>query len=117
NKGPAYGDEMKPEQIRENRGTLSAPGKYSTFRDRTAEENLAPFEKMRTGGFEEGKALLRAQNHNGSPAFVMRHPAAYRIQFPAPQQTGTQRCLSPVYAFSYRISDGLEGITQSLCKP
>ncbi|MGC7980590.1 glutamate--tRNA ligase family protein, partial [Salmonella enterica] len=77
NKGLAYVDELTPEQIREYRGTLTAPGKNSPFRDRSVEENLALFEKMRTGGFEEGKACLRAKIDMASPFIVMRDPVLY----------------------------------------
>ncbi|HCN5595122.1 TPA: glutamine--tRNA ligase, partial [Escherichia coli] len=74
NKGLAYVDELTPEQIREYRGTLTQPGKNSPYRDRSVEENLALFEKMRAGGFEEGKACLRAKIDMASPFIVMRDP-------------------------------------------
>nr|VUD25011.1 glutaminyl-tRNA synthetase [Salmonella sp. NCTC 7297] len=115
NKGLAYVDELTPEQIREYRGTLTAPGKNSPFRDRSVEENLALFEKMRTGGFEEGKACLRAKIDMASPFIVMRDPVLYRIKFAEHHQTGTTWCIYPMYDFTHCISDALEGITHSLC--
>uniref|UniRef100_UPI00237FBD65 glutamate--tRNA ligase family protein n=1 Tax=Klebsiella pneumoniae TaxID=573 RepID=UPI00237FBD65 len=81
NKGLAYVDELSPDEIREYRGTLKAPGKNSPYRDRSVEENLALFEKMRSGGFEEGKACLRAKIDMASPFIVMRDPVLYRIKF------------------------------------
>ncbi|ELR8419224.1 glutamine--tRNA ligase [Salmonella enterica] len=115
NKGLAYVDELTPEQIREYRGTLTAPGKNSPFRDRSIEENLALFEKMRTGGFEEGKACLRAKIDMASPFIVMRDPVLYRIKFAEHHQTSTKWCIYPMYDFTHCISDALEGITHSLC--
>ena len=79
NKGLAYVDELSADEIREYRGTLTQPGKNSPYRDRSVEENLALFEKMRTGGFEEGKACLRAKIDMASPFIVMRDPVLYRI--------------------------------------
>ncbi|WP_261797630.1 glutamate--tRNA ligase family protein, partial [Klebsiella pneumoniae] len=81
NKGLAYVDELSAEEIREYRGTLKEPGKNSPYRDRSVEENLALFEKMRTGGFAEGKACLRAKIDMASPFIVMRDPVLYRIKF------------------------------------
>ncbi|MDA8489199.1 glutamine--tRNA ligase [Kluyvera sp. Awk 3] len=115
NKGLAYVDELTPEQIREYRGSLTAPGKNSPFRDRSVEENLALFEKMRTGGFAEGTACLRAKIDMASPFIVMRDPVLYRIKFADHHQTGTKWCIYPMYDFTHCISDALEGITHSLC--
>ncbi|EEC8735124.1 glutamine--tRNA ligase, partial [Escherichia coli] len=115
NKGLAYVDELTPEQIREYRGTLTQPGKNSPYRDRSVEENLALFEKMRTGGFEEGKACLRAKIDMASPFIVMRDPVLYRIKFAEHHQTGNKWCIYPMYDFTHCISDALEGITHSLC--
>ncbi|WP_312984294.1 glutamine--tRNA ligase [Atlantibacter sp.] len=115
NKGLAYVDELSPEQIREYRGTLTQPGKNSPYRDRSVEENLALFEKMRTGGFEEGKACLRAKIDMASPFIVMRDPVIYRIKFADHHQTGSKWCIYPMYDFTHCISDALEGITHSLC--
>ena len=115
NKGLAYVDELSADQIREYRGTLTQPGKNSPFRDRSVEENLSLFEKMRAGGFEEGKACLRAKIDMASPFIVMRDPVLYRIKFADHHQTGSKWCIYPMYDFTHCISDALEGITHSLC--
>ncbi|EIY8042629.1 glutamine--tRNA ligase [Vibrio vulnificus] len=115
NKGLAYVDELSPEQIREYRGTLTAPGKPSPYRERSAEENLALFEKMRDGGFEEGKACLRAKIDMASSFIVMRDPVLYRVRFASHHQTGDKWCIYPMYDFTHCISDALEGITHSIC--
>ncbi|EIJ0945264.1 glutamine--tRNA ligase [Vibrio vulnificus] len=115
NKGLAYVDELSPEQIREYRGTLTVPGKPSPYRDRSAEENLALFEKMRDGGFEEGKACLRAKIDMASSFIVMRDPVLYRVRFASHHQTGDKWCIYPMYDFTHCISDALEGITHSIC--
>ncbi|MBK4768742.1 MAG: glutamine--tRNA ligase [Pantoea sp. Morm] len=115
NKGLAYVDELSPEQIREYRGTLTAPGKNSPYRDRSVEENLALFQKMRDGGFEEGKACLRAKIDMASSFIVMRDPVLYRIKYAEHHQTGNKWCIYPMYDFTHCISDALEGITHSLC--
>ena len=115
NKGLAYVDELSADEIREYRGTLTQPGKNSPFRDRSVEENLALFEKMRAGGFEEGKACLRAKIDMASPFIVMRDPVLYRIKFAEHHQTGNKWCIYPMYDFTHCISDALEGITHSLC--
>ena len=115
NKGLAYVDELSPEQIREYRGTLTAPGKPSPFRDRSVEENLVSFEKMRAGEFEEGKACLRAKIDMGSSFMVMRDPVIYRVRFATHHQTGDKWCIYPMYDFTHCISDALEDITHSLC--
>ncbi|MDX5613616.1 glutamine--tRNA ligase, partial [Escherichia coli] len=91
------------------------PGKNSPYRDRSVEENLALFEKMRAGGFEEGKACLRAKIDMASPFIVMRDPVLYRIKFAEHHQTGNKWCIYPMYDFTHCISDALEGITHSLC--
>ncbi|HBH14055.1 MAG TPA: glutamine--tRNA ligase [Leclercia adecarboxylata] len=115
NKGLAYVDELSADEIREYRGSLTAPGKNSPYRDRSVEENLALFEKMRAGGFEEGKACLRAKIDMASPFIVMRDPVLYRIKFADHHQTGSKWCIYPMYDFTHCISDALEGITHSLC--
>ncbi|MFB6422050.1 MAG: glutamine--tRNA ligase [Candidatus Malihini olakiniferum] len=114
-KGLAYVDELTSEQIRTYRGTLTTPGKNSPYRDRTAQENLILFEKMRNGGFSEGKACLRAKINMASPFIVMRDPVLYRIKFAEHYQTGNKWCIYPMYDFTHCISDALEGITHSLC--
>lgn len=115
NKGLAYVDELTPEAIREYRGTLTQPGKNSPWRDRSVQENLALFEKMRVGEFAEGKACLRAKIDMASPFIVMRDPVLYRIKFAEHHQTGNKWCIYPMYDFAHCISDALEGITHSLC--
>ncbi|MBL0520099.1 glutamine--tRNA ligase [Aeromonas enteropelogenes] len=114
-KGLAYVDELAPEQMREYRGTLTAPGKNSPFRDRSVEENLALFEKMKNGEFAEGTACLRAKIDMASPFMVMRDPVIYRIKFAHHHQTGDKWCIYPMYDFTHCISDALEGITHSIC--
>ena len=114
-KGLAYVDELTPEQIREYRGSLTSAGKNSPYRDRSPEENLALFRKMRDGGFEEGKACLRAKIDMASSFMVMRDPVLYRIKFAEHHQTGNEWCIYPMYDFTHCISDALEGITHSLC--
>lgn len=115
NKGLAYVDELTPEQIREYRGSLTSPGKNSPYRDRSVEENLALFEKMRAGGFAEGTACLRAKIDMASNFIVMRDPVLYRIKFAEHHQTGNKWCIYPMYDFTHCISDAIEGITHSLC--
>ncbi|AKJ41887.1 glutamine--tRNA ligase [Pragia fontium] len=114
-KGLAYVDELSPEEMREYRGTLTQPGKNSPYRDRSIEENLALFEKMKNGEFAEGKACLRAKIDMASSFIVMRDPVLYRIKFADHHQTGNKWCIYPMYDFTHCISDALEGITHSLC--
>ncbi|HCZ9612931.1 TPA: glutamine--tRNA ligase [Vibrio cholerae] len=114
-KGLAYVDELTPEQIREYRGTLTEPGKHSPCRDRSVEENLALFEKMRAGEFAEGQACLRAKIDMASSFIVMRDPVLYRVRFAEHHQTGDKWCIYPMYDFTHCISDALEGITHSIC--
>ncbi len=115
NKGLAYVEELTPDEIREYRGTLTQPGKPSPYRDRSVEENLALFEKMRAGGFKEGEACLRAKIDMASSFMVMRDPVLYRVRFAEHHQTGDKWCIYPMYDFTHCISDALEGITHSLC--
>ncbi|MFI0489306.1 MAG: glutamine--tRNA ligase [Yersinia sp. (in: enterobacteria)] len=115
NKGLAYVDELNAEQMRDYRGTLTAAGKNSPYRNRSAEENLTLFEKMRAGGFVEGAACLRAKIDMASPFIVMRDPVLYRIKFAEHHQSGNQWCIYPMYDFTHCISDAIEGITHSLC--
>ncbi|MCD8547017.1 MAG: glutamine--tRNA ligase [Aeromonadaceae bacterium] len=114
-KGLAYVDELSPEQIREYRGTLTSPGKNSPYRDRSVAENLALFEKMRAGEFQEGQACLRAKIDMASSFIVMRDPVIYRVKFAEHHQTGNKWCIYPMYDFTHCISDALEGITHSIC--
>ena len=115
NKGLAYVDELTPEQIREYRGTLTQAGKNSPFRERSVEENLALFDKMKNGGFKEGEACLRAKIDMASSFMVMRDPVLYRIKFADHHHTGDKWCIYPMYDFTHCISDALEGITHSIC--
>ena len=115
NKGLAYVDELSPEQMREYRGTLTQAGKHSPYRDRSVEENLALFEKMKNGDVEEGKMCLRAKIDMASPFMVMRDPVLYRVRFAHHHQTGDKWCIYPMYDFTHCISDALEGITHSIC--
>ncbi|SKC32064.1 Glutamine--tRNA ligase [Photobacterium piscicola] len=115
NKGLAYVDELSPEQMREYRGTLTQAGKHSPYRDRSVEENLALFEKMKNGEVEEGKMCLRAKIDMASPFMVMRDPVIYRVRFANHHQTGDKWCIYPMYDFTHCISDALEGITHSIC--
>ncbi|PRL65446.1 glutamine--tRNA ligase [Haemophilus influenzae] len=114
-KGLAYVDELSPEEMREYRGTLTEAGKNSPYRDRSVEENLALFEKMKNGEFAEGKASLRAKIDMASPFMVMRDPVIYRIKFASHHQTGDKWCIYPMYDFTHCISDAIEHITHSLC--
>ena len=114
-KGLAYVDELTAEQMREYRGTLTEPGKNSPYRDRSVEENLALFEKMKNGEFAEGSACLRAKIDMASPFIVMRDPVIYRVKFAEHHQTGNKWCIYPMYDFTHCISDALEGITHSIC--
>ncbi|MDO6705033.1 glutamine--tRNA ligase [Photobacterium sp. 1_MG-2023] len=115
NKGLAYVDELTPEEMRAYRGTLTEPGKPSPYRDRSVEENLAQFEKMKNGEVEEGKMSLRAKIDMASPFMVMRDPVLYRVRFATHHQTGDKWCIYPMYDFTHCISDALENITHSLC--
>ena len=110
-KGLAYVDELSPEEMREYRGTLTEAGKNSPYRDRSVEENLTLFEKMKNGEFEEGKASLRAKIDMASPFMVMRDPVLYRIKFASHHQTGDKWCIYPMYDFTHCISDAIERIT------
>ena len=114
-KGLAYVDELSPEEMREYRGTLTEPGKNSPYRDRSVEENLALFERMKNGEFAEGTLSLRAKIDMASPFMVMRDPVIYRIKFASHHQTGDKWCIYPMYDFTHCISDAIERITHSLC--
>ena len=114
-KGLAYVDELSPDEMREYRGTLTEPGKNSPYRDRSIEENLALFERMKNGEFAEGTLSLRAKIDMASPFMVMRDPVLYRIKFASHHQTGDKWCIYPMYDFTHCISDAIERITHSLC--
>lgn len=113
--GKAYVCFLNGEQMREYRGTLKEPGKNSPYRDTSIEENLALFEKMRSGEFKEGECALRAKIDMASPFMCMRDPALYRVKFAHHHQTGDKWCIYPMYDFTHCISDAIEGITHSLC--
>jgi glutaminyl-tRNA synthetase len=114
-KGKAYVDELSADQIREYRGTLTEPGKDSPWRNRSIEENLALFEKMRSGDFDEGSCVLRAKIDMASSNINMRDPTMYRILKTPHHRTGSKWCIYPMYDFAHGQSDSVEGVTHSLC--
>ena len=113
--GKAYVDELSPEEMREYRGTLKEPGKDSPYRNRTAEENLALFEKMKNGEFDEGKAVLRAKIDMSSGNVNMRDPVMYRVLNAHHPRTGDTWKIYPMYDFAHGQSDSIEGVTHSIC--
>ena len=113
--GKAYVDSLSAEDIRAYRGTLTQPGKNSPYRDRSVEENLDLFRRMRAGEFADGSHVLRAKIDMASPNIVMRDPALYRIRRAHHHRTGDAWCIYPMYDYTHCISDSLEGITHSLC--
>ena len=114
-KGKAYVCDLNNEQMREYRGTLTEPGKNSPYRDRTVEENLELFEKMKNGEFPDGYCTLRAKIDMASPNMNMRDPAIYRILHLGHHRQGDKWCIYPLYDFAHPIQDALEGITHSMC--
>ncbi len=114
-KGKAYVCSLTPDEIREYRGTLTEPGKNSPFRDRSGEENLNLFTRMKAGEFEEGQHTLRARIDMASPNINLRDPIIYRVKKASHPRTGTKWCIYPMYDFTHSLSDALEGITHSLC--
>ena len=115
NKGKAYVDDLTPEQIRKYRGTLSEPGENSPYRDRTVEENLELFQKMKAGEFVEGEKVLRAKIDMSLGNLNMRDPVLYRILKATHHRTGNKWCVYPMYDFTHGQSDSIEKITHSLC--
>ena len=113
--GKAYVCHLSAEEIREYRGTLTEPGKNSPYRDRSVEENLELFEKMKNGEFAEGECVLRARIDMASPNINMRDPVIYRIVKASHHRTGDKWCIYPTYDFAHCLSDSIEGITHSLC--
>lgn len=113
--GKAYVDDLTPEQAREYRGTLTEPGKNSPFRDRSVEENLDLFARMKAGEFEDGARVLRAKIDMASPNMNLRDPILYRIRHAHHHQTGDKWCIYPIYDFTHGQSDAIEGITHSIC--
>ena len=114
-KGLAYVCDLSPEQIREYRGTLTQPGKNSPYRERSVEENLQMFEKMKNGEFPDGACVLRAKIDMSSPNMNMRDPVIYRICRMEHYRTGDKWIIYPMYDFAHPIQDALEGVTHSLC--
>ena len=114
-RGKAYVDSLSAEKIREYRGTLTEPGSNSPFRDRTIEENLDLFQRMRDGEFEDGSHVLRAKIDMAAPNIHMRDPTLYRIRKVSHHRTGNAWCIYPMYDFTHCLSDALEGVTHSLC--
>jgi len=114
--GKAYVCDLSAEQIREYRGTLTEPGRESPYRNRSVEENLDLFRRMRAGEFRDGERVLRAKIDMSSPNINMRDPALYRIRHGViHHQTGAEWCIYPMYDYTHPISDALEGITHSIC--
>jgi glutaminyl-tRNA synthetase len=113
--GKAYVCDLSAEQIREYRGTLTLPGKDSPFRNRSVEENLDLFRRMRAGEFPDGARTLRAKINMASPNLNMRDPVMYRILHAAHHRTGDRWCIYPTYDFAHGQSDSIEGITHSIC--
>jgi glutaminyl-tRNA synthetase len=113
--GKAYVDSLTPEEIREHRGTLTEPGRNSPYRDRSVEENLDLFTRMRNGEFPDGAHVLRAKIDMGSPNVNMRDPVLYRIRRAHHHRTGDAWCIYPLYDYAHPLSDAIEQITHSLC--
>ncbi len=114
-KGKAYVCDLTADEIREYRGTLTEPGKNSPYRDRSIEENLELFEKMKNGEFEDGSRVLRAKIDMTSPNINMRDPILYRVARMTHHNTGDAWCIYPMYDFAHPIEDAIEGISHSLC--
>ncbi len=114
-KGKAFVDDLSADQIREYRGTLTEPGKESPFRNRSIEENLELFDRMRKGEFANGEKVLRAKIDMASPNINLRDPVIYRISHTSHHNTGDKWCIYPMYAFAHPLEDAIEGVTHSLC--
>ncbi|MDA8139361.1 MAG: glutamine--tRNA ligase/YqeY domain fusion protein [Desulfobacteraceae bacterium] len=113
--GKAYVDSLSADEIREFRGTLTEPGKESPYRNRSVEENLDLFQRMRDGEFEDGRHVLRAKIDMAHPNLLLRDPTLYRIRKTAHHRTGDQWCIYPMYDYTHCISDAIECITHSIC--
>jgi len=113
--GKAYVDHQSADEIRETRGTLTAPGKESPYRNRTADENLALFESMKRGELEDGTCVLRAKIDMGHPNLNMRDPVLYRILHRHHFRSGDEWCIYPMYDFAHGYEDAIEGVTHSIC--
>jgi glutaminyl-tRNA synthetase len=114
-KGKAYVDDLSADEIREYRGTLSEPGKESPYRNRSIEENLDLFDRMRKGAFGNGEKVLRAKIDMASPNINLRDPVIYRIAHASHHNTGDKWCIYPMYSFAHPLEDAIEGVTHSLC--
>ena len=114
-KGKAFVCDLSAEEIREYRGTLTEPGKESPYRNRSVEENLDLFERMKNGEFEDGSKVLRAKIDMASPNINMRDPVIYRVAHMHHHRTGDTWCIYPMYDFAHPIEDAIEGITHSIC--
>ena len=114
-KGKAFVCDLSPEEIREYRGTLTEPGKESPYRNRSVEENLDLFEKMKNGEFPDGSHVLRAKIDMASPNINMRDPIIYRVAHMTHHNTGDKWCIYPMYDFAHPIEDAIEGVTHSIC--
>lgn len=113
--GDAYVDDLSQEEMRDYRGTLTEPGQDSPYRDRSVEENLDLFERMKNGEFPEGSRVLRAKIDMAHPNVLMRDPTMYRIMHMPHHRTGDKWCIYPMYDWAHGQSDSIEGITHSLC--
>ncbi len=113
--GDAYVCDLTADEMREYRGTLTEPGRESPYRNRSVEENLDLFERMKNGEFEDGSRTLRAKIDMASPNMNLRDPAIYRIVHASHHRQGNKWCIYPLYDFAHPIQDALEGITHSLC--
>ena len=114
-KGKAYVCDLTPEEMKEYRGSLTEPGKESPYRNRTVEENLDLFERMKNGEFKDGEKVLRAKIDMSSPNINMRDPIIYRIAHSTHHNTGDKWCIYPMYDFAHPLEDAIEGITHSIC--
>lgn len=114
-KGKAYVCDLSQEEIRETRGTLTEPGKESPYRNRSIEENLDLFERMKNGEFKDGEKVLRAKIDMSSPNVNFRDPVIYRISHSTHHNTGDKWCIYPMYSFAHPLEDAIEGITHSIC--
>ncbi len=114
-KGKAYVCDLTQEEIRESRGSLTEPGKESPYRNRSIEENLDLFERMKNGEFENGQKVLRAKIDMSSPNINFRDPVIYRIAHSTHHNTGDKWCIYPMYSFAHPLEDAIEGITHSIC--
>ena len=114
-KGKAYVCDLTFEEMREYRGTLTEPGKESPYRNRSVEENLELFERMKNGEFKDGEKVLRAKIDMSSPNINFRDPVIYRIAHSTHHNTGDKWCIYPMYAFAHPLEDAIEGITHSIC--